>query len=377
VNCTRPRLSWLWLLAVLLLASGCTGRYFRPAGAPPAQPPRYALDELRWHEYWTGIIFNGDKIGFSHLAVRPVPDEPGRYRIDSEASLVIRLLGFSKKIQLRAEDVVNADLTLVRFDYDYNIDGNTLRISGTQEDGKPAPRSTTPGAVRSRCSPRAARFAASAINLHPVIHGLKIGAQYRFEVYSGETQSLLEVRQSIEGFEASELFPGAAYKVQTSASGHGATTWIDESGKPVFELALYGVLISALEGESEARRYLALAAVNKRDTLIDFSLVKPDRPIPDPRHTTRMRVVITGAPAAPATTDTQRCEPQGNQWLCDIAASAGTASALASEPGGYLQPSITVPSGTQPIRDLSHEIAGDAPHPRRRSSACSIGSART
>ena len=38
-----------------------------------------------------------------------------------------------KKIKLAARDVVNDDLTLVEFSYDYHIDGSALRITGRRE----------------------------------------------------------------------------------------------------------------------------------------------------------------------------------------------------------------------------------------------------
>jgi hypothetical protein len=43
------------------------------------------------------------------------------------------------------------------------------------------------------------------------------------------------------------------------------TTWIGTAGRSVFELAMHGVMISALEDETTAR-YLAEASLNKRDS---------------------------------------------------------------------------------------------------------------
>jgi transglutaminase superfamily protein len=361
--CSKPLC--VWLLAALFLLPGCAGRYFRSAGAPPAEPATQALAELRWHDYWTGIIFNGDKVGFTHTALSPVPEEPGRYQIHSEASLLIRLLGFGKRIQLRSDDVINADLTLVRFDYEYNIDGNALQLSGTQHGGRL--RITVRNAGRGSEQELGTSdpiYPASVLDLYPVVYGLALGAEYRFQVYSGETQSLLDVRQRVEGYESSDLFLGNAFKVRTQATGHNVTTWIDAWGRPVLELALEGVMISAQEGPSEARRYLTLAALNKRDTLIDFSLVKPDRPIADPRHTTRLRIAIAGAPAAPLASAAQRCEPVDGGWTCDI--SAGAWSTEVAPKADDLQPTVTVPSDARAIRDLAHSIAGTAPTPEEQ-----------
>ena len=356
----RRNSPWLLLAAVLLL-TGCASRYFRAAGPPPAEPARQALADLRWHEYWTGIIFNGDKLGFTHTAVKPIADEPGRYEIRSEASLLIRLIGFGKRIQLHAVDVVNDDLTLVRFDYDYNIDGNALQISGRRDGAglhtivKNAGR-TSEQVIRAP----SAVYPTSVMDLYPVVNGLKLGVEYRFQAYSGETQSLLDVRQSVEAYETSDLFLGSAYKVRTSAIGHNVTTWIDASGLPLLELALEGVMISALEGESEAKRYLALAALNKRETLIEFSLVKPDRPIPDARRTSRMRVAISGVPVAPPASAAQRCEPATAGWVCEIITGADAALPGTATPTDEsdLGSTVTVPADARAVRELAHEIAG-------------------
>jgi hypothetical protein len=358
----RCNFPWVWLVAAALILPGCASQQFRTAGPPPTEPVRRALADLPWHEYWTGITLNGDKIGFTHIVVSPTPDEPGRYKIHSEASLLIRLLGLRKEIQLHADDVVNGDLTLVRFDYHYTIDGNGLRISGTQDAG--SLRATIDNAGRTSEQALQAEspiYPTSVIDLYPVVNGLKLGAQYRFEAYSGETQSLLDVRQSVEGYESSDLFLGKAFKTRTSATGNNATTWIDESGKPVLELALDGVMTSALEGESQARRYLALAAINKRDTLIDFSLVKADRPIPDPRHTTRLKIAITGPPGPPLASASQRCEPAGTGWVCDMTIGIDASSPNAVQTQNDLNPSVAVPSDAPAIRDLARSIAGAAP----------------
>ena len=61
------------------------------------------------------------------------------------------------------------------------------------------------------------------------------------------------------------------------------TTWINNRGKPVLEMAMNGVLISSLESEKMARKYLLLAALNKEEALLDYSLIKVTKPIPDPR----------------------------------------------------------------------------------------------
>ena len=80
------RLGRLLLLALALPLGGCAGMYFRDAG--PAPVIRHELARLPYSEYWTGIVFNGEKIGFAHFDIRSAG--AGNYEIRSEASFDAR-----------------------------------------------------------------------------------------------------------------------------------------------------------------------------------------------------------------------------------------------------------------------------------------------
>ena len=54
------------------------GDYFHDADVQPTAPVRHELAKLPFSEYWTGIVFNGEKIGFSHLAIEPAAGEPAQ-----------------------------------------------------------------------------------------------------------------------------------------------------------------------------------------------------------------------------------------------------------------------------------------------------------
>ena len=264
--------SALWL-------SGCASWYFRDAGAPPAPPPQYSLEQWPYKEYWTGIVFNGAKIGFSRLSVAPAADS--RYEVQSEAAFVLHFLGLEKKFRFRSSDIVNSDLTLQRFDYDYHIDGNDLKLSGEVDNGMLRVHIDTAGNRTDQEIPFTGPvYSTSVLPLYPLRRGLEVGRRHVYAVYDGETQILARVEQDVLGYETSDLFDGPAFKVETRMHGHKTTTWVSADGLPQFEMALNGVLISALETEKQARRYLALASLNKQDVLLDFSLVRPDRPIP-------------------------------------------------------------------------------------------------
>lgn len=370
----QPRL--LQRIAAALLAaalSGCADLqpYFRDAGTPPSPVPRYALGEWPYREYWTGIIFNGEKIGFSRVAVQLSRELPRHYEIRAEAAFVLHFLGLEKKVNLKSFDLVRNDLTLARFAYDYNIDGAELRQTGEERGGELVVTVVSGGRPTGQVFENADRiFPSSAIALHPVLHGLEVGRTRRYRVYSGETQRVAEVTQSVEAYEASTLFEGNAFKVATALDGYRVTTWINLEGKPVFELALHGVMISALEDEHSAKRYLALAALNKKETLIDFSLVR-SAPLEDPRAISYLKVALSGIARTIPSDRVQSCTAGGKETVCEIRALRAEEfdrpeAAEARPAEKYLLPSITVQATDPSIRRLARQLAGQDAAPLER-----------
>jgi hypothetical protein len=348
-------------LAAALALGGCAGMYFKDAG--PAPEVRYDLASLPYFDYWTGIVFNGEKVGFSYFAIRKEPGAP-RYEVRSEASIVLRFLGLEKTILLRSRDLINADLTLVEFDYWFRVDDSELQVAGRREGEALVSRITTGGVTTAQRLPAPGRlYPSSVINLYPVLYGLEVGREHRYAVYHGQTQSLAEVTQRIAGYERSDLFAGNAFKVETAMRGQRVTSWIGPDGKLRFELAMYGALISFLEDAESAARYLALSSLNKKESLIEYSLVRPDRVIDKPRSVAGLRVALSGAGALPPADAWQRCAREGAELVCAIGRAAG--GQAAPPPGQalrerYLRPSVAVQSAEPAIRELAAGIAADA-----------------
>jgi hypothetical protein len=357
------------ILLLLVLLNGCASVYFRDAGTPPARALRYSLAELPFSEYWTGIVFNGDKIGYARFNIRPVGG--GLREIASEASFVLRFLGVEKKVHLRARDVVDEALQLREFAYDYRIDGSEQLISG-RRSGATLDATVVTGGVPQHQSfaVREPLHPTSIIALYPVVSGLELDREYRYLVYDGQMQKLATVEQRVESYEKSEFFSGNAFKLTTSLHGQRTTTWIDSQGRPVFELAMRGVMIAALEDEARARQYVALAAVNQRETLIEFSLIRPDAPVREPRRASYMKALVQGLDRTPPEEAFQNCRPASNGHECEIRpepdfAIAGATRRPQQPVESYLAPSATVQSRHPNIRITAGEIAGGERDPAR------------
>ncbi len=369
--------SWcLSILVLFLMLSGCASIYFRDAGEPPAPPPQYTLTEWPYCEYWTGVVFNGDKIGFTHLTLTPAEDTVDRFDIRSEASLRFRFLMLDKRVVLKSYDRVAGDLSLESFAYDYDLDGSRLKMSGRMASGRLEIDIFTQGQSTRQTIPVEGKlYPTSIIGLYPVSHGLDLGRRYTYQVYDGENQTVGTVTQEILAYEESDLFPGKAFKIKTRLHNQEVTTWVDEEGKPLLEMALGGVLISGLEDEDMAKKYLAQAAINKEETLLGFSLIRSNIVIPEPERVTFMEVALYGIDDAfsmPAD-GLQRCERQGEEVICEISAhrleevhEPHTADLATAE--SYLRPSFTVPSQNTLIRRMAREITVDKriPHEQIR-----------
>ncbi|MGE5856085.1 MAG: hypothetical protein ACM34C_05915, partial [Syntrophaceae bacterium] len=92
------------------------------------------LNDLPYRELWAGIVFNGEKVGFSHLKIVPLAGE-GLFRLESEANLRIRFLGLSKRISMKSEDIVRADLTSRSFRHEIAMDDKSFAVEGHVKDG--------------------------------------------------------------------------------------------------------------------------------------------------------------------------------------------------------------------------------------------------
>lgn len=345
--------------AVLLaLLSGCASQYFREAGAPPLPPPRYSLAGLPQPEYWTGIVFNGAKVGFSHSRVTRAA-ESGLYELQGEAVIRFRFLGLEKNVQMRSLDTVDESAKLVRFAYHYVLDDTEQDITGEVRDGRLRYEIATARRPPERSERKLGEplYPAAALDLLPVLHGLSVGSEFRWLVFNGETQGLDRAVQRVEAYESSDLFEGAAFKVRTDMIGLGSTTWIDGRGLPVFELGLNGVMISALEDERAAKSYLASAALNKDDVLVSWSLIKASLPLSDPRRTRLLKFALLdpGRSRTPLSDSRQRCAPSGLDIVCEI--DAGRSVADDGGTAGALLPSSTVQSRDPMIRKLAQSIA--------------------
>jgi len=341
-----------FLSAFFVLLTGCASQYFRDAGAPPAPQP-LTIEQWPHKEIWTGVVFNGDKIGFTRRTLRPAAD--GLYEIESEAAMRLHFLGIDKRVSLRALDRVRPDLTLASFRYEHEIDGSPLKVTGSADGRKLSLTIEASGSREQRTLPlEGPLYPSSAIGYLPVMRGLAIGRKATFSVFEGETQVLAEAEQEVIGWESSPLFEGPAFRLVTRLLGLESTTWMSADGRPMLETAMNGVLISGLEDEASARRYLVEASLNKRDSIVDFSLLKAG-PLAAPRSAVRMDIVLEGVPVGFALPSEGGQTCRGSRCVVDRAAPLAQ-----GDPERYLKATLAAPSNFAEIASLAKSLTAGA-----------------
>ncbi len=120
-------------------------------------------------------------------------------------------------------------------------------------------------------------------------------------------------------------------------------------------------------------KYLAQAALNKAETLLDFSLIKSNVPIQDPRKLTFMEVALAGIDNNLKMPDDERqqCQRRDQEVFCRIQSQIADRKSpdqirLHDGTEQYLQPSYVIPSYDQRIRQTAREIVmkADGTHQR-------------
>ena len=352
----------LWALGLVCWAAGgCTAAYFHRVAEAPAET-RWSLADLPWDEVWMGLVFNGHKIGYSHLELRPAPGASGRYLLCAQTAMRFHFLMLDKAVSLAGCDRVDERLHVERFDYRVEVDRSRMQIHGAVHGAELHVRIRTGDREsQQRLRLEGPLYPASGIDLYPVVHGLQEGAEYTYQVYSAELHELATVHQRVGPWERSELFEVPAWRVHTRMLGQSVTTWIDAQGRPQLEISLNGVLIAGLESERRARRYVLEAALNKQDVLLALSLVPVEPPLVAPRHLRGLDLQLAGLGRLTPPSDAwQKCVPEDHVVRCRIGSLAPRdGGRIPPDPARDLAASLTVPSRDPRIVRLAHRIAGD------------------
>ncbi|MEA5114131.1 MAG: transglutaminase-like domain-containing protein [Geobacteraceae bacterium] len=281
----RLRLPGLPAIALMLMLTPM------PCFAAAQNPAALATPPLG--ERWFGIYFNGERTGFVHSSINEIADG---YRIDSDSSVKMAGLGFSREASVRESYIVNRDLSLRSLDVSQIIDGSLMKLSG-----EVLPRSikvTIEAAGKKKekiLKKKGPVFPPAALNLLPLFRGTRSGGALRVAMLDVEAVSVKDVNFTVVGNETLEGIKSVHMRNDLYPFV-GNDIWVDASGNTLKESVRDGWIETRTENESDARKFLAEAAMSKKDMILDFSLVPADRVIEKPSNLKRLELELSGFP---------------------------------------------------------------------------------
>ena len=318
-------------------------------------------------ERWFSINLDGERVGFARLNISKAGDG---YRIDSEGSVKLRVMGFSREAVSKESYLVGRDLTLRSFSSESRIDGSPMAVTGEVTPGGIKVAVDSAGGSKSRTlKSKGAVYPPHALNLYPLLQGTQPGKSNKLAVIDLEAVKVKQVKVEVVGEETladgtrtvhlrNDLYPMVDNDV-----------WVDLKGNSVRESVRDDLVVTLAEDEKSARSYLADAALSKRDMVLDFSMVRVEPPIERPEQLKRLVLELAGVPA-----ELPLLQGKGQQVTRladgrvlftmpspDLSATPGEAPGAAD-----LEPAPRIPSDAAEIVALKDEVVGAEPDPAQK-----------
>lgn len=365
----------LILFFPLFLSACCNFSWMYAKKLPLTEPvqPLKELSGFKNKEAWFGIILNGQKkVGFNHYKIEKYQDSPEIYKITSEALLKFSFLGFKQEINLKETDLVNPNLSLISFSGEQRIGDKKVTMNGEVKNEELTVKIVDENLTHTqKFKLKNKLYSSTAPYLYPFLKGFKIEDVFSYQSYLLEIQSLQNIKQKILSYEKNELCDEPAFKVRTSIGLVSADSWINKDGETLIEMEMGGLLISMKEDEISAKKFIYQESLSKDDILLDFSLVKADKIISNPRNVKTLHLKLVGMDEEDAiiSDERQKAYKLAENGISKVEYKIDLIPAEIERPSllpinepllnKYLKPSIYIQSSNQEIIEKSKEVVGD------------------
>ena len=327
------------------------------AVAAPPPPPRLAAPPLGVR--WFAIFFDGKRTGFARQEIAAAPEG---YEITAESGVRMVVLGFSRQATSRERYRVNRDLSLRSFHVEEVLDGTPLTLDGEATSGGVKVTVVSEGKRREKLlRAKGAVYPPAAMNLYPLMKGTAPGKRVKVPMLDVEAVKIKSVAMEVMGM---ETMPGGRSAVHLRNDLYPMVDndiWVDPAGNTLRESVRDGLVETRGEDEESALRYLAAAAVARRDALRDFSLVPVPPPLAEPSALARLVIGVEGIPAAFPL-------PGNAQRLADgtVRFTVAAGEPEAAPAGGEALKRFLAPVDDPAVAARVREIAGEEKEPARQ-----------
>lgn len=219
------------------------------------------LNKLPFKEAWYGAYALEEKIGYSHFKI-----EPSGENFVVSYDFVWRLRDMKEPVEKSGSGkaLVRPDLTMIQFESNDREQDTEMNMTGRSEKNRFIVEYSRKQDKRTREYPiKGPIFHSSAIDLLPALRGLKEGEKHSFNIFNAAQLAFVNTDQQIWKVRGSAGPGGAVWKVQNNIGGSVVNVWLDKNGLSVLTKARNGDLITVLEDEAAAKKFLQQKTAGK------------------------------------------------------------------------------------------------------------------
>jgi hypothetical protein len=245
-------------------------------------------------EQWFSISFGDERSGFTHTTIKATTEG---YEVISDSSARMAGLGFSREAFSRETYQVNRDLSLKSFIVEQSVDGKPMRVQGVITKKGVKVTVDSGGQIREKTlQARGKVYPPPLVNLYPMMQGIKAGKKYRLQMLDFEEIRLQEVTITALGKETLAVGAAAVHLRNNLYPIVDNDIWLDLAGNTIRESVRDGMIDTRAEKGPDAGKFIIAAAIARKEWLLDFSLVRVDRPIARPAELKGMTLELSGLP---------------------------------------------------------------------------------
>ncbi|MDD2899783.1 MAG: transglutaminase-like domain-containing protein [Desulfuromonadaceae bacterium] len=242
-------------------------------------------------ERWFGIYVDNERVGFYRQRIEKSGDG---YKMEGNGSVRMKVMSFSKEASMRETYQVSKNLSLRSFDVDQTINGSSSHLSGKVIGNIIQIKSEASGKTSEKdLKFRGDVYPGPALNLYPLMRGGTAGTQYKIQAFDPEDLKIKEIQITILGAEKTADGVSAIKLRNTLYPFVNNDIWVDELGNTLEESVREGLVTTKAEQPQALGQFISDWALAKKDLIYDFSLVRTDVPIKDPKNLTGLAVEIS------------------------------------------------------------------------------------
>jgi transglutaminase-like putative cysteine protease len=200
--------------------------------------------------------------------------------------------------------------------------------------------------------------------------GAAPGKLFRVQMLDVEGVKVKEVKVRVKGVETLPDGGRALHLLNDLFPMVDNDIWVDPAGNTIRESVRDGLVETRTETEESARRFIAEAALSRRDMILDFSLVRVEPPLLNAASISRLTLEVDGIPQSMPLVEgggqEARRLPDGKVIFTLEPGRPNGAPADQATLKRFLEPTDRLPADQPDIVARAKEVLGGEPEPRKR-----------